>query len=279
MNPIRVVKTRPYSGSIVTNGDKVEIYITLFPLAPTLIKMTIKSTLGYFLLSLLVVSILSCTSNIPIAYRLDIQEVSENHHLKNVVLSVLEFKDLRRKHRENTPHFTNPRNCFLDGKNMCINAEKHYHKVPAASQFSMILTKRFETDYSFQQVVYNGHDSADYYVSGNLVQFNGRQEFSSAAAVGAQFGLIGALATSGAKTPGRIVIEIDSLKVYDANQSIVKDFGNVYQEVEDRFPADAYCWAIYHNVNNVLKEFHTDLIDRVVEAIVDHEASRSKDDQ
>lgn len=228
--------------------------------------------------SILLICTYGCTTNIPIAYRLDTQESQNIDHLQNVVLSVFEFEDVRRENRENTPHFTNSRNCFIDGKNMCINAEKHYHKLPPTRQFSVMLTKRFETDFSFHRVEYNRHDSAHYYIGGSLVQLNGRQEFSSAAAVGAQFGLIGALATSGATTSGRIVIEIDGLKVYDADYNVVKDFGNMHREYVDEFHADAYCWAIYHNVNNVLKEFHFELTEMVVEAIVDHRRAQSQVD-
>lgn len=240
--------------------------------------MIFRSTLKSVLFFTISAFTLACTTNIPIAYKLEPQESIAEYDLQEVVLSVLEFEDQRRYSSENTAHFTSGRNCFIAGENMCINAEKHYHKVPPAQQFSMLLTKRFETDFPSIKAMYNNPDSADYYVRGSLVQLNGRQGFSNAAAVGAQFGLVGALATSGARTDGRIVIEINDLTVYDADYNVIRDFGDVYRVYEDEFRADAYCWAIFHNVNDMVKKFHGELVDMLAMAIAEHKKASIRND-
>jgi hypothetical protein len=115
----------------------------------------------------------------------------------------------------------------------------------------------------FEAAYYGQSNNSNYYLTGNLNSFYGEQLFSTGAAVGAQFGLIGALATAGIKTPGRIVIEISDLKLFKNDGSLVKDFGNFYKEYDDEYKADAACWCIYANVNAMLKDFNAHLIEKI----------------
>ena len=113
---------------------------------------------------------------------------------------------------------------------------------------------------SFQAVLINKKDTANYYITANLTKFYGKQKFSSSAAVGSQFGLIGALASAGAKTNGKIIFEITDIKIYNINNQVIKDIGTFKREYEGEFPADAYCFCIYDNVNAKLKDFLSELI-------------------
>ena len=110
---------------------------------------------------------------------------------------------------------------------------------------------------------YNQSQQSNYYLTGTLNSFYCEQEFSTGAAIGASFGLIGALATAGIKTPGKIIIDISDLKLYKKDGNLVKDFGNFYKEYKDDFKADANCWCAYWNANQMLKDFNTHLIEKI----------------
>ena len=110
---------------------------------------------------------------------------------------------------------------------------------------------------------YNESQYSDYYLTGTLNSFYAEQEFSAGAAVGASFGLLGAIATAGIKTPGKIIIDISDLKLYKKDGTLVKDFGNFYKEYEGDFKADASCWCAYWNANLMLKDFNTYLIEKI----------------
>lgn len=126
----------------------------------------------------------------------------------------------------------------------------------------------------FKMCFYDHSQYSDYYLTGVLNSLYGEQEFSSAAAVGAQFGLLGALATSGARTPGRIVIDISDIKLYNKVGSLVKDFGSFYKEYNEEFKADATCWCIYWNINDALKDFNTHLIEKIRNEMADIELNQ-----
>lgn len=73
------------------------------------------------------------------------------------------------------------------------------------------------------------------------------------ALVGAQFGLIGALATAGIRTPAKFIIQITDLELHNKNGSVasrLEDINTVYEEMA---PADGYFWSIYRNINDKLK--------------------------
>jgi hypothetical protein len=103
----------------------------------------------------------------------------------------------------------------------------------------------------------------EYYVTGILQCFYGEQEFSVGKLVGAQFGLIGALATSNITTPARIRIEIEQLKLFKKLGELVKDFGSFGRSYNQRLDVDAYCWCIFYHVNESLKEFNTEIIEKM----------------
>ena len=92
------------------------------------------------------------------------------------------------------------------------------------------------------------------------IRFYGIQKFSTSAAVGVHFGLIGALATAGAKTPGTIIIELSDIKVFDKQNNLIASVGDFRKEYEGEFPADANCLCIYQNMNRKLSEFNDELI-------------------
>jgi hypothetical protein len=100
-------------------------------------------------------------------------------------------------------------------------------------------------------------------LTGKINSLYGEQGFSTAAAVGAQFGLLGALATAGAKTKGKILIDISDIKLFKKDGTLVKDLGSFYKEYNEDFSADAYCWCMYANINEKLKDFNSHLVEKL----------------
>lgn len=208
-------------------------------------------------------SLTSCTINQRILYSTEDVQKSQDQQLTTLVFDVEEFTDRRRENPDNEILFTNPKNVLIDGKTRCINSEKNYKNEPVTLQLSKMLVAHLNTRNSFKTVVLNKKDTADYYIKGDLRNFYGNQKFSTAAAVGAQFGLIGALATAGVKSEGKIVFEINDIIIYDRNNNIIKTIDSFKREYNGDFPADAYCWCMFQNVNIKLKEYFTELIGTV----------------
>jgi hypothetical protein len=202
-----------------------------------------------------------CGPTMKVTYKVnDVKPVSDEK-LSTLVLDIEEFSDKRKENPANLILFSNSHINKIAGEQVCINAEKNYDKKETiSSQLTQSLVDHINKKNVFRKVIKNKKDSSDYYITGNLTRFFGQQEFSNAALAGSQFGLIGAAATAGAKTSGKIILEISDLKIYQKNGQLVKNVGNFKKEFEDKFPADAYCWCIYHNVNNKLKEYASALI-------------------
>ena len=207
----------------------------------------------------LVLGLSNCVMNQKITYKTkDIKSISEPK-LANIVIDIENFIDKRKDNPENSVLFTKPRNLRMNKKDFCINSEKHYVNESVSKQITNLLAMHIEKHNAFKRVFTNKKDSADYYITGNLTMFYGKQDYSTGAAVGASFGLIGALATMGIKTNGKIEIEIAELKLFDKNKRLIKNFGTVKKEYTGDLPADAYCWCIFWNINDKLKECFSEL--------------------
>lgn len=215
------------------------------------------------LLLLALLFLIGCTVNQKIVYKTDDLSASQTVMPIPAMVEVRIFEDNRVNIEENGILFNNPRQMKLNGKQTCINSEKHYKKDTVVNQISKIMVDHFNKARLFSMSFYNQSQPSDYYLTGTLNSFYCEQEFSTGAAIGASFGLIGALATAGIKTPGKIIIDISDLKLYKKDGNLVKDFGNFYKEYKDDFKADANCWCAYWNANQMLKDFNTHLIEKI----------------
>lgn len=205
--------------------------------------------------------LIGCTVSQKIVYKTD--DAPQTVRPLPALVEVRILVDNRSALEENAILFQNPRQFKLNGKQTCINSEKHYKKESVVSQVTKIMVDHFNKARLFDMSYYNQSENSNYYLTGTLNSFYAEQEFSKGAAVGASFGLVGALATSGIKTPGKIVIDISDLKLYSKDGTLVKDFGNFYKEYMDDFKVDAYCWCAYWNANEMLKDFNTRLIEKI----------------
>lgn len=215
------------------------------------------------LILLLPLFITSCTYYQKVGYKTADIIVSPTTKTIPISVSVQVLEDNRLALTENAILFSKPRQTAIDGKTMCLNSEKHYAKDSVVFQITRILTQHMKTAALFESTSFKDSENCPYYLSGKLNAFYGEQGFSTAAAVGAQFGLIGALATASVKTDGKITIEVSDLKLFKKDGTLVKDLGSFYKEYVDSFRADGYCWCIYANVNEKLKDFNAQLIEKI----------------
>jgi hypothetical protein len=202
----------------------------------------------------------SCKPAQKIAYRTDkIQQLEIDRNI-NVSLSVQSFEDIRSQSENNAVHFSAKQwKAKINGEQSCINSEILY-KTPVSEQMAAIFAQHLAQKMPQIRVFINQKEHSDYYLEAKVKQFYGIQKFSNAAAVGAQFGLIGALATAGAKTQGTIIIELADIKLFDKQNNLIALVGDFRKEYEGEFPADANCFCIYQNINQKLSEFNEDLI-------------------
>ena len=181
--------------------------------------------------ALTVLTILSsCTMNQKILYSTKNIPTIQDEKLSTLVIDIEEFTDHRKDNPENEILFTNSKQISVDGKSKCINSEKNYKNEPVTRQLTQMLVNHMNLRNSFNKVVMNNKDTANYYIKADLRNFYGKQTFSSKAAVGAQFGLIGALATAGVKTPGKIIFEMNDVKIYNKDNQVIKTIESFKRE-------------------------------------------------
>lgn len=204
-----------------------------------------------------------CAMTQKIGYRTDI--LPEQQHVNPIPISVnVHFlTDNRMLNNENEMSLYQPRSTTNNKKAVCVNSEKHYKKDSVSAQLTQMMVSHFNKARLFNYCILSNEPACDYYLTGTLNTFYGEQEFSTAAAVGAQFGLIGALATAAVKTNGRIIFDISDIKLYKKDGTLVKDMGGFYKEYNEELPADAYCWCIYNNINQKLMEYNTYLTEKI----------------
>lgn len=221
------------------------------------------------LLFLLPLFFIGCTINQKIVYQIDDISTPQSVAMIPAMVELRILEDNRVKIEENSVLFNNPRQTKLNGKQTCINSEKHYKKDSVVNQVTRMMVDHFNKARLFKMSFYNHSPYSTYYLTGSLNSFYAEQKFSTGAAIGASFGLVGALATAGIKTPGKIIIDISDLKLYKKDGTLVKDFGNFYKEYADDFPADANCWCAYWNSNEKLKDFNSFLVEKIRSDMID----------
>lgn len=217
---------------------------------------------GLFMLS-------GCAATQKIGYKLDDIETvkAPPPSCADIVFDVQAFEDIRQTVKENEIVFTKDKSTKKNDRTVCINSEKYYEKGAVAYQIACAISDHLNKRGSFKLVTVNKKEEADYYLTGNLKRFYGEQGYSTSASAGAQFGLLGALLTAGAKTKGFIVIKFTDLAIHDKSGNVLKRLDDISEKFEGDFPADAYCWCIYRNCNDKLKAV-VDQLARDIEGVI-----------
>ena len=224
------------------------------------------------LLPLLLLFLTSCVSNQWIFYATSEIVVPKGVKPIHINVNMKILTDNRANVKGNRVLFKSPRALKIKEIDVCINAEKHYHKEPVAKQITELMVKHFNLAKLFTHTNYNDTTGCDYYLTGTLNKFYGEQQYSDAkfAAIagsaifgGVLGGTIAGIATANIKTPGKIVIEISDLKLFRKDSVLIKDFGSFYKEYKEEFPVDLNCWCIYRNANDKLNDFNTQLTEKI----------------
>jgi hypothetical protein len=214
----------------------------------------------YFLFPLFLIG---CTVSQKITYQTDDLAAPQSVKTIPIWVEVQILSDNRTQADGNKILFTDPRQTRRDGMSVCINSEEHYKKDTVVNQISKMMSEHFNKARLFKGAFYNQSNYSGYYLTGTLNSFYGEQEFSTGALVGSQFGLVGALTTSGIKTPGKIIIDNSDIRLFKKDGTLVKDFGSFYKEYDEDMKADGYCWCIYANMNEKLKDFNSHLVEKI----------------
>lgn len=232
-------------------------------------------------LMLAVISILiaGCTATREITYSLkSIDPVSSTDSTyavtRSLRLCVEPFEDDRQTVAENGILFVRERETKLYDKDYCINAEEHYKQNTVPIQVATIMAGHFAKRGTFKSVSSGSKEQSEYSLTGRLRRLYGEQEFSSSARVGSLFGLIGALATAGATTNAKVIIEFTDLVVHRKSDGAEKRLEDVYESFSGELHADAYCWCIYENVNDQMRASVDKLAVLVENAVAELEASK-----
>jgi hypothetical protein len=212
----------------------------------------------FLLVGIFAFSFAGCTIKQKVMYSFDdILPVNAWNKI-NAIVDIELFADNRATINDNSILFKVGRN--YGGQ--CYNSEEHYPKDSVSTQLSRDIMTHLAKRNSFKNVLLNSKNDADYYVTGKINRFYGAQEFSTSAAAGAQFGLIGALTTMDSKTKGNIIIELSEITLCNKN-GVIKRLDDIKETYSGELPADAYCWQIYMNVNQQLKK----AIDKLCQSI------------
>ena len=228
-----------------------------------------QSSLCRLMLCTFVVLISSgCAVNQKLTYKMDDIQPERASKLGAYVLDIQKFRDVRESIDDNRILFSQPKQTKIDGVSSCINSEEHYEKGTVAIQIAMTISDHLKKKGFFKSVTFDKKEAADFYLTGTIRRVFSRQEFSTSAAVGAQFGLIGALVTMNAKTPGLIEIEFSDLEIFDKNGTSVGTINPLKESFSEALPADAYCWSAYRNVNAKLRTVVDQLSDRIRDTLL-----------
>jgi hypothetical protein len=183
--------------------------------------------------------------------------------LSDYVLDIQKFRDVRESIDENRILFSQPRQTKTDGVSSCINSEEHYEKGTVGTQISTTISDHLKKKGIFKSVTFDKKETADFYLTGTIKRLYSRQEFSTSAVVGAQFGLIGALLTANATTPGLVDIEFSDLTIFDKSGRVAGKLGPLRETFKEDFPVNAYCWSAYWNMSEKLRIAVDRLADRI----------------
>lgn len=202
-----------------------------------------------------------CSTVQSIQYYLD-DVTPGSRQLTGIKVKVVPIVDARKNSKKNDVLFTsdNNRSVYQD-KTVCLNSEKHYETATVSSQITDMLIGHILKKYPDIEIVTSDNVNPDFEISGEIGDFFAAQKPSVAVEVGAQFGLIGALATAGTKTRGEVAISFDKVVIKDTSGAVVADIGTIANKWDDMFYIDAYCWAPYGHVNQKLKLVIEELVD------------------
>lgn len=228
---------------------------------------------GVFSLLIYVFFISGCSSTFPIKYSLDDVTKSE-YVLPKTTIAVLPVKDFRSTRKMNEILFsTKGKMTEYEGRTVCLNSESLYKTEEIGNQVTTLLTAHLSKKYPNLEIVDPAESTADYQISSGLGDFFSIQDRSTAAALGAQFGILGALMTSKVTSVGEISISFEEILIRDKEGQTVSDIGTITKNWAGDFDVDGYCASPYTNINQKLKIIVEELVNTLGSEIEKHQKS------
>jgi len=207
----------------------------------------------------------------PITYSLDDIPKAVNSPFTSNTLGVEAFEDVR----ENIPvkqawyksFYKERRITHRGGKGWWFNDDQEYKNKCVAPGITEMIVKHLNRSGLFHSVTLKekARSDTDYILQGGIKTFEGYKEKSVAAQIGAQFGLIGALATSGVTSQYEATTVLNNVKLIrrDSQETIWQ--GVIEGKIEGEDYADAQGFSAYTKANISLKEAVNQLIDELKE--------------
>ncbi len=211
-----------------------------------------------------------CVPTKKISYDISTVESLQDSISINKTFSVFNFDDIREEVSDTEILFDSGNLYGSGSERICINAEKHYEEGKVSRQVSEMIYFHIRRTAVFDSMAMNS-DKLNYALKGSIKRLYGEQKFSKRASAGAQFGLIGALATANIKSPGKMRITLTNLHLVDNETGNEIPLEDIDLQFEGEYRIDAKCWFIYDHVNERLKET-IDL--RLLPAIIEKTSSQ-----
>lgn len=196
-----------------------------------------------------------------IAYKLD-DVPARKSPVTGKTLAIRELRDEREPLKDATP-LSEQRLVKMDGEKWYINLDHNYKgKKPAPHITEMIASHMNHANLFKSVAIFSPEAKPDLILDGAIKRFEGFKQFSSGANAGTQFGLLGALVTSGidSKFMGTTVLDLQ-LKQADGDEIIWE--GEVLGKVKGEDYADGYGWSAYQKANDSLKIAISNLLEEL----------------
>ncbi len=222
------------------------------------------NTAKVILLALTGLLVLSGCSQ-PITYSLDDIPRAVNSPFADNTLGVETLEDVREPSKR-PPWYEEQRITQREGKDWWFNDDREYKNKCVAPWITEMVVKHLNQSGLFHSVTLKekAKSDTDYILQGEIKKFEGYKAKSIAAQIGAQLGLIGALATAGVTSQYEATTVFNNVKLIrrDSQETIWQ--GVIEGKIEGDDYADAYGWSAYAKANESLKEAVNQLIDKLV---------------
>ena len=194
--------------------------------------------------------------------------------MQHVSISIIPFIDVRKGESKEKNELFNK----TENRVHCVNLEAQYLSDSVAFDISRLLAIHLQKAWCYKKAYIGRHDSADFYVSGKVVDFYGYTKLDEQARslerAGSQHGLLGvALSEVGKKkfdSPLKTRILFADVEIRNRENAIVKRFNPILVESSERIPVVTDCNAIYSFTHEKLRAANDKLARRISKTIEEY---------
>ena len=181
--------------------------------------------------------------------------INEDTSMAHLVLNVKLLKD----NRQNDPNFKmltkGKANQPLKDKAFCVNAESQYLKGSVPEQISRVLVNHFNKRKTFKNVFFN-KGLADYYLTGSLFSYFGRQDHVKSNPYNQFYKSYGI-------SEGVVIITLTDVMIWDKDMKAIKNLGTIKRVYGYESMDDVECHCVYQAVDEKLKLYYSELIGQI----------------